>query len=332
MFIAWVAVALVVQPPGRMVDDVKVKGWLGPRPDLQGKTVLIYTSRVADAAIELLATVKPAALLTPEPQKAAARFAATHRLTLPIGYGLSDLRRLRITRLPLVVTISAPASRPANVPIPPELLHGSSFDRAEALKRLADREDVDRFLAICDELLTLPPPPNCDRHFVTRSMWYGDIAYLRHLADPAVVAKQPKPLAEQLALSMDPLTSAAVTVYKAQLASKSTEELNDDYTVRRNSVDPVDVAIRLAIGAEVEKREPGFVKSFLLEQLPHEPDAYLRWLMVGGLGYLLQRNDSPALRGEILAAVSRFLEEEPDVRRVRPIMQELINHLLELPD
>ncbi len=211
-------------------------------------------------------------------------------------------------------------------------LTGSHEARREALRTLYDavaegKLRPEPFLELCEQLLAEAPPPEMADYYQKRALWFGEVAYLAHLADPTVTVKQPLLSPGDLARrDADPLDRAVADAYKADLASKSLKALRDDYVEHLTETNS-DLLIREAIIFRFAELAPEEVTPVLAELTTLEQDAYLRWQLVGTIGYLCEKGACP--RERLIGELEGLLEVESDVRRVRPLLIELLNEMYE---
>jgi len=185
------------------------------------------------------------------------------------------------------------------------------------------------FLELCDHLLAEAPPPEMADYYQKRALWYGEVAYRAHLADPTVKSKQPFLSPGDLARrDADPMDRAAAEAYRADLAGKSAEVLYDDYLAHLSEANS-DLLIREAIIFRLAELTPDEVTPVLAELATLESDAYLRWQLVGTIGYLCEKGPCP--RERLITELEGLLEVENDVRRVRPLLIELLKQMYERP-
>ena len=207
-------------------------------------------------------------------------------------------------------------------------LQGDRGARRRALEILRVKVPPEQFMDVCDEVLMAPPPPRAAKHYWLRAQWYGEVAYLRHLADPNVKEKQPflSPASDALE-RLEPADVAFLTAYKLALTEKSVKELRDVY-LQRLSDAPLDLVIReQVISNLIDHALNGQEQALnvLMTIAPDEPDTYLRWCIVLGIGSVCHRDDSD--HAEVIKFLEDMLETEEDIRRVRPTIIAILEHL-----
>lgn len=195
--------------------------------------------------------------------------------------------------------------------------------RLRSLSFLRKKMAPGKFMKLCDELLAATSNFGTSR---------GNIAYLRHLADPTVKEKEPRSPP-----SSDAKRARRVTLGGPQwqrvrdfeeLAPQLSQEklmaeLFDDQT---DPTDPRNLLNRLEIGSIFNgiadngtAEEKATARELLMQMLPGEPDAGVRLYLVGALW-------GTAYPGDI--EVAEFLEEqlktEPNIRSVRPMMETIV--------
>lgn len=197
-------------------------------------------------------------------------------------------------------------------------------ERMRALGILRTLLSPEGFLSVLDAVLSAEPPAWYQDWWQKRPIWYGDIAYMRHMADPSQPNKQGPPpgLLVIVQQEADLVDLAYAEAYVGELRKMTNEELRDEYLSHLSDADR-DLLIRQKIEAVLMPRSDSpEVRRVFLELLPYEPDAYMRYNLAGDIGFVCQPGDTEAI--EVL---NTALDAETDIRWARPMMQEAIHYL-----
>lgn len=323
---------------------IHTKGWINEPSNAEvGKTLtLIFHTRKCEKKTltmldQLKGTKGQIVILTPDGEDYTRKFVEENKVQYSVGFGLRHVRKFKIKSWPKIAVLEWKNDKLSleDSPIIPEfsdpnlqklastLIAGNADERVTALREFSKSAAPEDTILLCDALNAFDPPDELNDHFIKRAMWYGRIAQTKKEAEEPGSPRQSE--AELIEFRRDPVVDATVTTYKEKAKVKTFLQLRNDFLSRIDATEPSEVLIRIAVISEVEKRDPRAARTFLLEACKKEKDPYIRWHAVGALGYVTKPDDPEA--DMVVREIETMLESEKDVRKVRPVMQELISYL-----
>lgn len=317
-------------------------GWLNTEPKIDNNkdvTLIFYNHRVDQKTIFLLEQLKDTKnqiiLLTTDNKSKAEKFVEVNKITYSVGYGLKNFRKYKIRSLPHVCSVKWNGENTiieSNIsfkeyPNPrlnelTKLLPSATLDeRMKYLKEISEIASSDEIAEVCAVLLEMDPPTELN-HFVKTSIYYGDVSKIQQNAlFPGLITPTSAEIAE---LQKDIITTTNLEVYAKTLKNKNLATLEKDY-FDRSSSDSLSLLSRIEIIGEMENRDPVEAKNLLFKFYDNEKDSYIRWHLIGAVGYLTKPNDKES--DDVCDKLFELMNKETDSRRVKPILKELILYL-----